>query len=91
MTRISELNFLWTEELFQSNDLFYMNTGKGLSHSSLKPSGTHPSMSEKLTNFVIEGSSISQHFLIRNVGHGSNRQDFVGEFLIILPTSFSET
>ena len=31
------------------------------------------------------------HSLIRNVVHGSNRQNFVGEVLIILPTASSET
>ena len=48
-------------------------------------------MSEQLTNFVLDGSSISLHSLIRNVGHGSNMQDFAGEFLIILSTVSSET
>ena len=31
------------------------------------------------------------HSLIRNVSQGSNRQDFVGEVLIILSTTSSET
>ena len=31
------------------------------------------------------------HSLIRNVGQGSNRYDFVGEVLIILSTVSSET
>ena len=58
----------------------------------LKASGTHPSMSEQLTSLVRDGSNISTHSLIRNVGRiGSNRQDFVGKDLIILPTSSSET
>ena len=51
----------------------------------------HPFMSEQLTSFVRDGRSISIHSLIRNVGQGSNRQDFVGEVLIILSTSSSET
>ena len=53
----------------------------------LKPSGTQPSMNEQLTNFVIDGKRMSLHSLMRNVGHGSNRQDFVGEFLMILSNS----
>ena len=57
----------------------------------LKASGTHPSISEQLTSLVRDGSKILMHSLIRNVGQGSNRQDFVGEDLIILPTSSSET
>ena len=48
-------------------------------------------MTEQLTNFVIDGSSISLHSLMRNVGHGSNRQYFIGEFPIILSTASSET
>ena len=48
-------------------------------------------MSEQLTNFVINGSGTPIHSLMRNVGHGSNRQDFVGEFLINLSTVSSET
>ena len=51
----------------------------------------HPSLSEQLTSFVSDGSSISMYSLIRNVGQGSNRQDFVSEVLIILPTPSSET
>ena len=57
----------------------------------LKASGTHPSMSEQLTSVVRDGSNISMHSLIRNVGQGYNRHDFVGEDLIILSTSSSET
>ena len=48
-------------------------------------------MSEQLTNLVVDGSSISLHSLIRNVGHGDNRQDFAGEFLITLTTASSDT
>ena len=48
-------------------------------------------MNEQLINFVNDGSDMSKHSLMRNVGHGSNRQDFVGEMLIILSTAFSET
>ena len=48
-------------------------------------------MSEQLTSFVSDGSSISMHSLIRNVSQGSNRHDFVGEVLIILSTAFLET
>ena len=59
--------------------------------ADLKASGTHPSMSEQLTSFVREGNSMSMHSLIRNVGKGSNRHDFVGDVLIILSTTSSET
>ena len=47
-------------------------------------------MSEQLTSFVSEGSSISTHSLIRNVGQGSIRQDFLGEVLIIFINIFFE-
>ena len=40
--------------------------------------------------FVGDGSSMSMHSLIRNVGQGPNRHDFVGEVLIILSTASSE-
>ena len=41
-------------------------------------------------NFVIDRSSMSVHSLIRNVGHGRNRQDFAGEFLVILSIASSD-
>ena len=63
----------------------------GVTTSVLKASGTYPSMLEQLNSFVSDGSSMSMHSLIRNVGQGSNRHDFVGEFLIILSTASSET
>ena len=59
--------------------------------ADLKASGTHPSMCEQLTNFVRNDSSISMHSLIRNVGKGSNRHDFVVDVLVILLTDSSET
>ena len=59
--------------------------------ADLKASGTHPSMSEQLTSFVSDGSSMSMQSLIRKVGQGSNRHDFVGEVLIILSTASSES
>ena len=61
----------------------------GVTTAILKLSGTQLSMSEQLTNFVIDGSSMSLHYLMRNVGHRSNRQDFVGEFLMILSSTSS--
>ena len=64
---------------------------RGVTTADLKASGTHPSMSEQLTSFVRDGRSISMHSLIRNVGKGSNRHDFVGEVLIILSTVSSDT
>ena len=48
-------------------------------------------MSEQLTSFVRDGSSISMHSLIRTVGKGSNRHDFVGDVLIILSTASSDS
>ena len=54
----------------------------GVTTAVLKPSGTHHSMSMQLINFVID-RSMSLLSLTRNVGYGSNRQDFLGEFLII--------
>ena len=59
--------------------------------ADLKASGMHPTMSGQLTSFVRDGSSISMHSLIINVGKGSNRHDFVGDVLIILSTASSET
>ena len=40
-------------------------------------------MSEQLTFFIIDGSSMSLYSLIK-VGHGSNSHNYSGEFLIIL-------
>ena len=59
--------------------------------ADLKASGMRPSMSEQLTSFASNGSSMSMHSVIRNVGQGSNRHDFVCEVLIILSTASSET
>ena len=64
---------------------------RGVTTAVLKASGMHPSISEQLTSFVSHGSGRSMHSLIRNVGQGSNRQHFVGEVLIILPTASTET
>ena len=64
---------------------------RGVTAAVLKVSGTHLSMSEQLTSFVSDGSSISMHSLIRNVGQGSDRQDFVSEVLIILSIPSLET
>ena len=60
---------------------------KGSDYSFLKPSRTSPSWSEQFTNFVIDGRRMSMPSLIRNVGNGSNRQDLVGDMLIILSIS----
>ena len=59
--------------------------------ADLKASGTYPSMSEQLTNFVRDSNSISMHSLIRKVSKGSNRHNFVEEVLLILSTASSET
>ena len=64
---------------------------RGLTTVILKLLGTCPSMSEQFTNFVSNCSSISLHSFMGNVGHGSKRKDFVGEFPIILWTASSET
>ena len=64
---------------------------RGVTTAALKASGTQPFLREQLTSCVSDGSSISIHSLIRNVGQGSSRQDFVGELLTILSTSSSET
>ena len=56
--------------------------------ADLKASGTHPSTSEQLTSFVKDGSSISMHSLIRNVGKESNRHDFVEDFVVHNKTNF---
>ena len=42
----------------------------GVTTAFLEPSGTSPSLSEKLTNLVIDGRRMSMHSLIRNVGKG---------------------
>ena len=57
----------------------------GVTTAFLNPSGTSPSQSEQFTNLVIDGRRMSMYSLIRNVGNGSNRQDLVGDLLIILP------
>ena len=56
----------------------------------LKPLGIPPSISEQLNNIVIDGSNMSLHSLISNVDHRSSRQNFAGEFLIILSTAYSD-
>ena len=40
---------------------------------------------------VIEGRRISKHSFTRKVGHGSSRQDLVGDLVISFRTSSSET
>ena len=55
----------------------------GVTIAFLNSAGTTPSGNEQLTSLVIEGSRISIHSLTRNVGHGSNRQDLQGDFVII--------
>ena len=61
-----------------------------MTRADLKASRVHPCVSKQLTSFVSDGSSMSMHSLIRNVGQGSNSHDFV-EVLIILSTASSET
>ena len=57
----------------------------------MKPPGTSPSVREQLTSLVTEGWRISKHSLTRKVGHGSRRQDLVGDLVITFRTSSSET
>ena len=64
---------------------------KTLALSLIQHLWSHPSMSKQLTNFVSDSTSISLHSLMGNIGHGSNRQDFIRESLIILATASSET
>ena len=52
----------------------------------LKPAGIAPSVREQLTSLVIEGRRISKHSFTRKVGHGSSRQDLVGDLVITSPT-----
>ena len=54
----------------------------------LKSAGTTLSDREQLTSLVIEGT---RHSWTKKVGHGSNRQDFVGDFIIVFWISSSET
>ena len=48
-------------------------------------------MSAQLANLVIDDTSMSLHSFMRILCHGSNRVDFVGEFLFILSTAYSQT
>ena len=52
--------------------------------------GKTPSIKDKLTSFVMDGSKISTQSLRRKVGTGSEKHDLV-EFFIIFNRSFSET
>ena len=63
----------------------------GVTTAFLKSTGTTLSDREQLTSLVIEGSRMSRHSLTKKVGHGSIRQDFVGDFLIAFWISSSET
>ena len=56
----------------------------------LKPAGKAPSVREQLTSLVIEGRRIAKHSFTRKVGHGSSRQDLVGDLVITFRTSSSE-
>ena len=50
----------------------------------LNPSGTKPSDNDQLTGLVFEGNRISIHSFTRKVGHGSSKQDLVGDFMIVV-------
>ena len=49
-----------------------------------------PSDREKLMNLVIEGR-ISKHSLKTKVGHGSSKQDFLGDLMITFQIALLET
>ena len=57
----------------------------------LKALETHLSMSEQLTSFINDGSSISIRSWIKNVSQGFNIQYLVSEVLIYLSTASLET
>ena len=59
--------------------------------ADLKPSGTCPSSRERLISLVNDGNKMSAQSLIRKVGHGSSRQDLVGESSRILQTVSTDT
>ena len=63
----------------------------GVTTAFLKSAGTTPSDREQLTSLVIEGTRMLRHSLPKKVGHGSNRQYFVGDFMIAFCISSSET
>ena len=50
--------------------------------ASLKSAGTMPSNREQLPSLVIEGRRVFKHSLTRKVDHESNKQDFVGDFIM---------
>ena len=50
----------------------------------LKPAWTTPSDKKQLTTLVIEGKRISKYSLTKKVGHGSTKQEFVGDLIITL-------
>ena len=67
---------------------FFIN---GVIAPFLKSAGTTPSVREQLTSLVIEGPRMSRHSFTKKVGHWSNGQDFVGDFIIAFWISSSET
>ena len=79
---------LYIEEVFRGSEDFLI---RGETIAFLKPPGTAPSVREQLTSLVIEGRRISKHSFTRKVGHGSSRQDLVGDLVITFRTSSSET
>ena len=63
----------------------------GVTTAFLKSAGTTPSDGEQLTSLVIDGTRMSRHSLTKKVGHGLNRQDLVGDFIIAFWISSLET
>ena len=61
-----------------------MITGVTIAFSKL--SQRKPSDKAQFTNFFIDRRRISKHSFTRNVGQGSNRQDFVGDLVTIFIT-----
>ena len=64
---------------------------RGVTTVLLKALGKEPSIREEFTNLVTDGRSISRQSLRRNVGKGSNGHDLVGDSLMHLLTSPSDT
>ena len=57
----------------------------------LNPHGTEPSTNKQFTYLVIEGRRILIQSFTRKVGQRSKEQDFVGDSVISLQVSSSET
>ena len=63
----------------------------GVAIAFLKPAGTIPSDRDQLKCLVIEGKRLSKHSLTKTEAHASNKQDFIGDFIVVFQSSSSET